>query len=554
MWSTSSGAGLQRTEKEEYPFALYGIPDWKQNRRAKTRPGGKAAHLADLRLSPNIVLLYYSLYRIARGYPDMPPLKKPESICHGRAARTADAMFTIPPGAGRLVRISSRAHAMSWQGHFGPLKEEKEWREELRRLWRHWVHLGSAVFRPGMHRQWWIGVLSLRHTGFESTEALWPAGHGAGRGGGTGPISTRRSASAKAPGFSETDALQFGLSWGWACYYWYSSDYRAPTPDTPELYVPDGGWAIWTMPSSSLGSLFSAAAGLSPIKLLVPAQHGPEGRQLHCGSRGEQATASSRYEPQPFSSTWLDQPHHGGPVTIPVKSTGLHGYLRGRDDPGARPPVQDGLLRRTLQQGRDFRPPLGRRKQNDSPMWGRRGRLTCFSLRKADGGALRPGGKELACTVDLRRPEGESARAVSGGSGAFRLVSPAGGSQPWKREEGGAAASLRRGARCGAAFSGCVNLDDTERTNVKMKTVKIDIKQIKVDDGFWNKENPECGGKWVPHQWRVLNDREPGAAPSHAVKNFPKLQPAWRGGEFYGCFSSGRDVASGLKLPPTVLI
>ena len=53
-----------------------------------------------------------------------------------------------------------------------------------------------------------------------------------------------------------------------------------------------------------------------------------------------------------------------------------------------------------------------------------------------------------------------------------------------------------------------------------MKTVEIDIKQIKVDDGFWNKRIRNAVENVVPYQWRVLNDREPGAAPSHAVKNF----------------------------------
>ena len=51
-----------------------------------------------------------------------------------------------------------------------------------------------------------------------------------------------------------------------------------------------------------------------------------------------------------------------------------------------------------------------------------------------------------------------------------------------------------------------------------MKTVEIDIKQIKVDDGFWNK--------------RIR----------HAVKNF-KIAAGMEEGEFYGYQFQDSDVA-----------
>ena len=86
-----------------------------------------------------------------------------------------------------------------------------------------------------------------------------------------------------------------------------------------------------------------------------------------------------------------------------------------------------------------------------------------------------------------------------------------------------------------------------------MKTVEIDIKQIKVDDGFWNKRIRNAVENVVPYQWRVLNDREPGAAPSHAVKNF-KIAAGMEEGEFYGYQFQDSDVAKWIEAASYSLI
>lgn len=46
---------------------------------------------------------------------------------------------------------------------------------------------------------------------------------------------------------------------------------------------------------------------------------------------------------------------------------------------------------------------------------------------------------------------------------------------------------------------------------------EINVKNVKIDDKFWNKRIRSVVEKIVPYQWRVLNDQEPGAAPSHAA-------------------------------------
>jgi len=58
--------GLQRTDQEAYPYGIYGIHDWKSNREsADDGPAGKL-HLWRIYDYPHVILLYLSLYRIAR--------------------------------------------------------------------------------------------------------------------------------------------------------------------------------------------------------------------------------------------------------------------------------------------------------------------------------------------------------------------------------------------------------------------------------------------------------------------------------------------------------
>lgn len=86
-----------------------------------------------------------------------------------------------------------------------------------------------------------------------------------------------------------------------------------------------------------------------------------------------------------------------------------------------------------------------------------------------------------------------------------------------------------------------------------MNTVEIGMKQVKVDDGFWNKRIRNAVENVVPYQWRVLNDREPGAAPSHAVKNF-KIAAGMEEGEFSGYQFQDSDVAKWIEAASYSLI
>ncbi len=48
----------------------------------------------------------------------------------------------------------------------------------------------------------------------------------------------------------------------------------------------------------------------------------------------------------------------------------------------------------------------------------------------------------------------------------------------------------------------------------------INIKDIKVTDGFWHTAQETVRQEMIPYQWEALNDRIPGAAPSYCMHNF----------------------------------
>lgn len=81
----------------------------------------------------------------------------------------------------------------------------------------------------------------------------------------------------------------------------------------------------------------------------------------------------------------------------------------------------------------------------------------------------------------------------------------------------------------------------------------INLKNIKVDDGFWNKRIRNAVENVVPYQWRVLNDQEPGAAPSHAVMNF-KIAAGMEEGEFSGYQFQDSDLAKWMEAASFSLI
>lgn len=61
--------GLQMTELEAYPYAIYGIPDWKHNRDSDDLSSKGQSHVWRIYDYPHVILMYLSMFRIARFHP-----------------------------------------------------------------------------------------------------------------------------------------------------------------------------------------------------------------------------------------------------------------------------------------------------------------------------------------------------------------------------------------------------------------------------------------------------------------------------------------------------
>ena len=87
--------GMQMTEQEKYPYAIYGIQNWKANRASPDEGRNGQAHVWRIYDYPHIVHLYYRMYQIAKFYPR--EVKHLDAAGYlERAYRTAVAYWTMP--------------------------------------------------------------------------------------------------------------------------------------------------------------------------------------------------------------------------------------------------------------------------------------------------------------------------------------------------------------------------------------------------------------------------------------------------------------------------
>jgi DUF1680 family protein len=64
--------------------------------------------------------------------------------------------------------------------------------------------------------------------------------------------------------------------------------------------------------------------------------------------------------------------------------------------------------------------------------------------------------------------------------------------------------------------------------------------------GFWKRVTDLVQNEVIPYQWDMLNDRVPGAVPSHCVKNF-RIAAGESDGEYYGMVFQDSDLAKWLE-------
>lgn len=87
--------GLQMTDREAYPYAIYGIHNWKMNRESSDPGQYGRTHIWRIYDYPHIIQMYISMYRIARYHPSVETALEPEAYLQ-RAYGTAVAFYNVP--------------------------------------------------------------------------------------------------------------------------------------------------------------------------------------------------------------------------------------------------------------------------------------------------------------------------------------------------------------------------------------------------------------------------------------------------------------------------
>ncbi len=299
--------GLQRTTDEEWPYALYGIPDWKRNRDSAD-PGEKGRkHFWRPYDYPHIALMYFALYRIARDRHGFRTRLAAADYLE-RAFGTARAMFVIPKeiigweadstGFYNELVIPDVIEALRRKGRIAQA-------DELAGHWEHKVaHFVNEV------DDLFASEYAFDSTGFESTQAI--ARYALDR--------PERFPPERARAFArrQMDANLFCRGWLQPSYYTLGSDYRAQAGDSYTLsYMAQmGGWAI-------LDHALNDTSDYRPLLRLAHASALSSWALLNSGTpesdygywypgKANDGGAGGGFEPAALGETWLDQPHRHG--------------------------------------------------------------------------------------------------------------------------------------------------------------------------------------------------------------------------------------------------
>jgi len=308
--------GLQRTDKEEFPYGIYGIPDWYQNRNSKDDGVKGKLHIWRIYDYPHIMLMYYNMYFIARNYKNIRTSLTADEYLE-RAYRTALALFTIPyeldgwsaykTGLYNELVIENIIQALYNEGR----------KLDADRLSIHWNR--KIKYFINECKDIFASEYPFDTTGFESTHVI------------------ARSALKKAervrredrwnPPMAYSDAVRFmeaQIKCNIACrgyfepaYYWYGSDYRANNWHYTLTYMSQMGgcsvldYAINYADDPEMYLRLGYGSVLSSWALLNSGDEESNYGYWFPGKQNDGA-ASGGFEPLPWGETWLEQPHRRG--------------------------------------------------------------------------------------------------------------------------------------------------------------------------------------------------------------------------------------------------
>lgn len=320
--------GLQRTTDEEDSYAIYGIPDWKQNRES-AKPGAEGRqHYWRPYDYPHIIAMYFGLYRVASQYPGITTRLDAATYLE-RAAQTALAMFTIP-----LKIVGWSAYETGFYNELvipeliTALQEARQ-TEKAAALREHWVR--KVDFFINKSPNLFGSEYPFDSTGFESTQVL--ARYGLDHAGEPGfPVG---KSAAKAFSDRQMAANLFCRGTIEPAYYYLGSDYRAEGGDSFTLtYMAQmGGWAVLDHALNDAddprpGLRLAFTSYLSAWALINSGTAESNYGYWYPG-KGNDGASGGGFEPASHGMTWLDQPHQRGSWYYSCESDlGFCGALR----------------------------------------------------------------------------------------------------------------------------------------------------------------------------------------------------------------------------------
>jgi hypothetical protein len=264
--------GMQMTEKEPYPFGIYGTFDnWWQHRTVPDTPPdtyepGNANRLRDWTVLhrdhlwriydyPHIINMYHRLYQIGKFYPDMLKWKSSAQYLE-LAYRTTVAYWTVPfttrnwsandVGTMNEACIEDLIYSLEEEG-------KQAWANEVRGLWE--TKVAHFVLKtPNLYGS----EFAFDSTGFESTQAFARyAVRNAGKSSVDPPKFAVGPGRGEIPKFSDVTPeaakkfqdFQMSLNvndrgWLETAYYLLGSDYRGSTSYLQSYMSHLGGWAV----------------------------------------------------------------------------------------------------------------------------------------------------------------------------------------------------------------------------------------------------------------------------------------------------------------------
>ena len=307
--------GLQQTTQEPYPYAIYGIPDWKTNRESVDPGRNGQRHIWRIYDYPHIVVMYHSMYRIARNFPEIKTALPPTEYLR-RAYGTALALFTVPMqiehwSAYRtglynelvIVNLISDLEAAGMTTEAATLRGH--WEQKVKTFVNGQLNLFQSEY-------------AFDSTGFEATHAIakYAMSHADKPGETASGISQEN-----AERFMRTQLASNIFCRGWLepAYYLLGSDYRGSGGNSFTLsYMSQmGGWAVLDYALNYARApdwylRLGYASYLSAWALMNTGTPESNYGYWYPGKENDGGTGGG-FEPAPYGQTWLNQPHHRGP-------------------------------------------------------------------------------------------------------------------------------------------------------------------------------------------------------------------------------------------------